>query len=67
MKKNNYIRFLTFIIAYIIVHIIYKLTGLNYNFSDGLNIKMLIDVGLWVTIYVTINTIINRVLLSNKK
>lgn len=53
MKKDDAIAtFVTFIITYVIVHIIYKLTGFYYNFGQGLlNFKLLINIVLWCIVY----------------
>ena len=51
MKKNQgTIVFITAVLTYIITHIVYKLTGFYYNFSQ-LNYKLLIDISLWSSIY----------------
>ena len=45
---NETISFITFVLTYVIVHIIYKVTGFYYSFKEGLfNFKLLIDLGLW--------------------
>lgn len=65
MSKKNYTTILTATLTFIIVHIIYKLTGFHYNFSEGiLNLKMLIDLGLWLLIYIPVNMILDRMLLT---
>ena len=47
MKKNEGVRaFITGILTYLIVHIIYKLTGFYYNLGQ-LDYKLLIDISLW--------------------
>ncbi|MBU3071963.1 hypothetical protein [Clostridium estertheticum] len=53
MKKSKGIfTFIVVLITYIIVHIIYKLTGFYYNFGDGiLNSKLVIDLALWGVVY----------------
>lgn len=61
MKK--YVTILAVILTFIIVHIIYKLTGFHYSFSEGiLNLKMFIDLGLWMLIYIPVNIIVDKIL-----
>ncbi|GEP66706.1 hypothetical protein CBE01nite_44740 [Clostridium beijerinckii] len=68
MSKKNYVNILTVILTFIIVHIIYNLTGFHYNFSEViLNLKLLIDLGLWLLIYVPVNMILDKILLSKGK
>ncbi|EKQ52424.1 MULTISPECIES: hypothetical protein [unclassified Clostridium] len=68
MSKKNYVNILTVILTFIIAHIIYNLTGFQYNFSEGiLNLKLLIDLGLWLLIYAAVNIILDKILLSKGK
>lgn len=68
MSRKNYVNILTVILTFIIAHIIYNLTGFHYNFSEGiLNLKLLIDLGLWLLIYVPVNIILDKILLSKGK
>jgi hypothetical protein len=63
MNKKSYVSILVVIITYIITRIIYKLTGFSYSFSEGiLNIKLLIDLGLWIIVAVLVNTALNKIL-----
>lgn len=51
MKKNEgTITFISVIVTYIIVHIVYKLTGFYYHFGQ-LNYKLIVDLLLWAVIY----------------
>jgi len=61
MKKNQgTIVFITAVLTYIITHIVYKLTGFYYNFSQ-LNYKLLIDISLWSSIYFIVYKSLKRV------
>lgn len=65
MSKKIYTTILTVILTFIIVHIIYKLTGFHYSYAEGiLNLKMLIDLGIWLIIYLPVNIILDKILLS---
>jgi hypothetical protein len=56
MKKNAGI--VTFIITYIIVRIIYGVSGFAYNlFSDGLKIRIILDLSLWILIYCSVSKV----------
>ncbi len=68
MNKKSYGSILIIITTYIIVRIVYKLTGFSYNFSEGiLNIKLLVDLILWIIIYVPVKNIFDKVLLQSKE
>ena len=68
MNKNFCISVLTIITTYIITRIIYRLTGFSYSFSDGiLNIKLLIDISLWIAISLLVGFILNKVLSKHKE
>ena len=61
-NKNGYITFGSILITYIIVKIVYVLTGFHYNFSDGIvTIKLLIDIALWGFIYFPVNYLLKRI------
>ncbi|GAA0703489.1 hypothetical protein GCM10008904_10520 [Paraclostridium ghonii] len=60
MKKSSYIHLLTFILTFIGASIIYKIAGLKYRFSNGLNINLLFDLLLWGVLYFTFDWILNR-------
>ncbi|MBU5312509.1 hypothetical protein KQI38_10740 [Tissierella carlieri] len=63
MNKKSYVSILVVIITYIITRIVYKLTGFSYSFSEGiLNIKLLIDLGLWIIVAVLVSTALNKIL-----
>lgn len=65
MNKKNYVTILTVVLTFIIVNFIYKLTGFHYSFSEGLlNLKLLIDLGVWLLIYIPLNIILDKILLS---
>lgn len=67
MNKKFNISMLAFIITYIITRIIYKITGFSYSFSEGiLNIKLAIDLGLWIITVILVSTILNRISLKSK-
>jgi len=65
-KKN--IRFIlvsTILITYIIVKVIYKITGFHYDLADGiLNIRFLIDIALWGFVYLTVYSLLKKLLLK---
>jgi hypothetical protein len=65
-KKNNVVIPLgTIIITYIIVKILYKLTGFHYDFTDGIaNKSLLIDIALWGFVYLTVNFLLRKLLLK---
>ena len=68
MNKKSDGSILIIIITYIIVRIIYKLTGFSYGLSEGiLNIKLLVDLCLWIIVYSLIKGIFNKVLLESKR
>ncbi len=55
-KTFGFIPLGTILITYVIVKIIYKVTGFAYDFSDGIfNINLLIDVALWFLVYFTVD------------
>ncbi|AFS79471.1 hypothetical protein Curi_c24760 [Gottschalkia acidurici 9a] len=67
-ERKKYMGISKFIIAFIIVRIIRSLTGFNYNFSEGIfNIKILIDLGLWIIVYLIIDFIFNKLSLSYRE
>lgn len=48
-----------FIITFIIVKIIYAITGFNYNITKEIfSIKALIDLGLWFVVYYIVSLIL---------
>ena len=58
-KNNGFIPFISILITYIIVKIVYKLTGFHYGFDEGIvNIKLLMDLALWGLIYFTISFLV---------
>lgn len=63
LKKNSEItQFIAFATTYIIVHIIHKLTGFNYEFKEGLlNFKLLIDLALWCIVGFIVDMFLNKV------
>lgn len=68
MSKKKSINIVTFILTFVIVNIVCQLTGFHYSFSDGiLNIKLLIDLGLWLIIYIPINIIVDKISLAKAR
>ncbi len=68
-SKNTsvFIAFGSALITYVIVKIVYKLTGFHYDFGEGLaNFKLLIDITLWGFIYLIIYFLLRK-LLSKRK
>ncbi len=62
-KTNRFIALGTIIITYLIVNIVYKLTGFHYDFSDGIaNIRLLIDIALWGCVYFAVNFLLRKLL-----
>ena len=56
---------LKFILTFVCVHILYTITGFNYNISkDFLSIKTLIDLAIWIIVYQTVSFLIK---IYNKK
>lgn len=56
---------LKFILTFICVHIIYAITGFNYSISkEFLSIKTLIDLFIWIVVYLTVSFLIK---ICNKK
>ncbi|HAH58459.1 MAG TPA: hypothetical protein DCL86_09945 [Bacteroidales bacterium] len=61
-KRTGYVITISIIITYIIVKIVYKLTGFYYNFDEGLlNIKLLIDLSLWAVVFIAVNFLVKMV------
>jgi hypothetical protein len=69
MKKSNGISTLiTILITYIIVHIVYKLTGFYYNFGEGiLNFKFVMDIALWGVVYFIVYILLKNLSFVSKK
>ena len=67
MKQNNgLITFITVTITYVIVNIVYKLTGFHYNVSEGIfKFKLVIDIILWgivsFVVYVLIKMLLGKI------
>ena len=60
-KPNGFISFGTLFITYVLVKIVYKLTGFHYDFGDGIfNIKLVIDIALWVLIYFPVQFLLKK-------
>ncbi|PKP52073.1 MAG: hypothetical protein CVT92_10655 [Bacteroidetes bacterium HGW-Bacteroidetes-1] len=60
-KTNFFIPFGTIIITYIIVKILYKLTGFHYDFTEGIvNIRLLIDLALWGFVYFSVDFLLKK-------
>ncbi|MCY6485053.1 hypothetical protein OW763_11950 [Clostridium aestuarii] len=59
--KNGNRTVITVLITYVIVHIVYKLTGFYYNFGEGIfNFKLAIDIVLWGSIYFVVYMSLKR-------
>ncbi len=55
-KPNGFIPLGTILITYVIVKILYKITGFSYDLTDGIvNINLLIDLALWGFVYFTVD------------
>lgn len=66
MNKKSQVTILTVIATYIIVRIIYRLTGFSYSLSEGiLNMKLLIDLGLWIIVFSLVGNIFRKVLVKS--
>lgn len=66
MNKKSQVTILTFIATYIIVRIVYRLTGFSYSLSEGiLNMKLLIDLGLWIIVFSLVGNIFRKVLVKS--
>jgi len=60
-KTNGFIAFGSLITTYILVKIVYRLTGFHYNFSDGIfNAKLLLDIALWGFIYFPVDYLLKK-------
>jgi len=60
-KTNGFIAFGSLITTYILVKIVYRLTGFHYNFSDGIfNVKLLLDIALWGFIYFPVDYLLKK-------
>lgn len=63
MKSNSkrgslLITFLSLLLTYIIVKVVYKISGFYYNFDEGFGIKLVIDLALWVIVFLAIERIL---------
>lgn len=66
MNKKSQVTILTFIATYIIVRIVYRLTGFSYSLSEGiLNMKLLIDLGLWIIVFFLVDNIFRKILVKS--
>jgi len=60
-RKSNGYMIGTILITYLIVKIIYRLTGFYYDMSDGiLNLNFLIDIALWGFVYFTVHFFLSK-------
>jgi|GEM_PF-3569164 hypothetical protein len=60
-KTNFFIPFSTILITYIIVKILYRLTGFHYDFTEGIvNIRLLIDLALWGFVYFSVDFLLKK-------
>lgn len=54
-KHSLKTKVIQFLATYIIVKIVHTLTGLSYNFEEGiLNPKILFDLALWAIVYIIV-------------
>ena len=61
-ENKKTFRFGTLVITYIIVKVISLSTGFHYDFSDGfVNLKFLIDLALWTTVYYAVDFLLRKV------
>lgn len=64
-KSNGFIAFGSILTTYIIVKIVYRLTGFHYELSDGIaTIKLLIDIVLWLLVYFPVNYLLKKLLVD---
>ena len=64
-KTERNIIIVSIVITYIIVKVIYRLTGFHYDFTDGIiNIRFLIDIALWGTVYLTVVFLLRKLFSS---
>lgn len=61
-NKDRRIGIITFVVSYILVHIIFKLFNFTYNmFSEPFNIlKFIIDFGSWMIIWLLVYYILQK-------
>jgi len=56
------------IITILVTRLLYSLIGFNYSISEGiLNIKLLIDLGMWLIVYFPVSYIRKRIILYKKR
>lgn len=60
-KSNLLITLFTILFTYIIVKVVYNVSGFYYGFDDGISIKLFIDLALWTLVYLTIRFILIRI------
>ena len=66
MNKKSQVTILTVIATYIIVRIVYRLTGFSYSLSEGiLNMKLLIDLALWIIVFFLVDNISRKMLVKS--
>ena len=64
-KTERNIIIVSIVITYIIVKVIYRLTGFHYDFTDGIiNIRFLIDIALWGSVYLTVVFLLRKLFSS---
>lgn len=62
MKVNDRkLTIITIIITYIFTRSLYKFTGFNYSLSEGINMRLVVDLGVWVVSYIVIYSIIIKI------
>jgi hypothetical protein len=66
MNRKSQLTILTVISTYIIVRVVYRLTGFSYSLSEGiLNMKLLIDLGLWIIVFFLVDNIFRKILVKS--
>lgn len=64
-KRENRILTLSIMVGGLISIAVEDIIGLDYNiFSDGLNIKAIANLGLWIFIYALTNTVFKKLFLK---
>jgi hypothetical protein len=63
-NNNRVIGFITIIITYVVVKIIHRYAGFQYDISrEGIiNVKLLIDIFSWIVVYALVYTLLKKIL-----
>lgn len=61
--KEKKLDFISFVVSYILVHILFELFNFHYNiFTDKFNVlKFIIDLGSWILVWVIVSFMLKRV------